>query len=382
MRKSRREFLKYSGTLALGNFLVQSPFALANAKTKSTNNYWILSSSGQTYKTKNTETAKSEFGILRAYNWETKERIEINIPFFGHELLASPKDPHLAVSALKWGEQACLVDLKSKKLLQTIKSPNGTRFFGHCIWSKDAKFIYMSAQNDLAAKGEVLVYNGETLKLIEQIDSGGMFPHQLIFLSNQELMILNQSTFIEPQKKTASTFGNIDLEKNKLSKTIGLTQIGFSHFIQDQKHNSFYVGGVNNKSETSPGDSILDRLSDSLSSPVEIPNYNSGKPLGEVLSLRISEFNPALLAYTVSEAGYLVLYDLDKKSVLLTDRTIKSTKGICFSKTQSDILYVNDFEHSIHKFKIKNSKGVWSLKHLEKAINLGNSSHLNLTEWT
>jgi hypothetical protein len=370
---SRREFLKTTGAIGLwaaSSFIVDAT-AWAQAE-----GFWLLACAGLGYGQSKELLAPSQPGQVLALNPHSKEKIAIDVPFFGHEVVTHPQHPSTAFSSIKWGKHAAILDFKLKKMLSLIESPSETRFFGHAAFSDDGKTLYASCHNDKAARGEIIVYGSSDLKIKDRWPTGGRFPHQILVHKDQ-LIVLNQFG-IDSTGRPHSKLSHLNIHTGLIESAAFSKHPGLAHFAFDGSRDEYWLGGFLSGQMGKKGDSLLENLKRDKPDVVDLPSVDKLKIQGELLSLQVSPMNPELLALTVSDAQFLAIYDLQKKLFIAQHKLDSKAKGICFSTTESDLLYVNEDSGKLSTLRLNKSGSAWSLKVLSQ-VALGNGSHLHYT---
>jgi hypothetical protein len=379
MKIRRRSFLKYSGGILALQMLPE--FFCDRALARQNPDFWLLANHGEVYGGSRRVLAPANPSEVVAHNPQTGEIIRLQVPFYGHEVVAHPLKTNLAFTCHKWGKSAALVDFKAKKILHIIEAPERTRFFGHAAWSSDGKKIFVSAHNDASQMGTILVYSSEELKLDSQWSTGAMFPHQIRLSGDHELLVLNQGNHVTSRKgSTYSNFVSIDVRTGQIKETMTLILPALSHFAIDQKHHSYWAGGFLNP-DSRKTDSLLAKYQNGKSEEISIPNFDSQPIQGELLSLNVSTLNQSLLGFTVWEAGYIGLYNLEQQKFIAKTAAVKNPKGLLFSAQEDNILYANSAAGEVATLKLVKS-GHDTKIDLIKTTVFGNGSHLNSTSWS
>jgi hypothetical protein len=378
---SRRGFIKSSGVIFISSLVTRDIF-LKTAAAATDLPTWILVTKGMHLSVPVTELVPSQSSQALAYNVVSGEILEVTLPFFGHDVIAHPNRKFVAASCIKWGKHCAVFDFKKRRLLASVEAPRDMRFFGHLAWSKGGDKIYVSAQNDLSKKGEVLVYASDSLKLLDQWSSGGVYPHQLSFIKSDALVIQNMGVHVDSiDDKRHSQLSFIDVNTGRINKTYDCAQSGLGHYAYDVHHEDFYSGGQLLLNSHVHGQAFLAQTGAHNSHLIDIPRFTDKAPVGELSSLSISPSNASWMGFVIGDANYFAIFDLDQKVFVLKNNSIVSPKGICFSPHTPDQFYVNNKAGGLYSFKAtKLNTGAWELRPL-KQVPFGNGSHLNVAQW-
>lgn len=269
----------------------------------------------------------------------------IDVPLRGHQVCQHPFEKNLLFTSEKWGVKAALVDLKTEKVLTLMKSDEGTRFFGHSVFSADGKYVISSELDDRIGESYLGVRDFRSLKLIKRIPTHGIFAHQIISPDQgNTVMVINAGAFVESYTEHAphwknspfmhheSTLNLIDLSTDKLLKSSSLARSGFAHFAYDKSDGSAVAIG-NAKPIGNP--SLISILKED-GSVIDLRKTQGLDSVGEALSVDLDTKNK--IAYvTIPERSLLLKVDYRTNQIL--DRTsLNYTRGVAMD---GDTLYIS-----------------------------------------
>ncbi|MBX2993425.1 MAG: DUF1513 domain-containing protein [Bdellovibrionaceae bacterium] len=214
----RREFLGVSLTALTA---VQLPIWAWGAEPAE--NRWILvSRSSKDLTATLLQAGEPVKSVLKVLDRNFKQIIKVDLNFSAHSWVQDEASPNLVYGFSKWGNEAGVVDLKTKKFVGYLERPEGMRFFGHGLQLPDGRML-VSMRNDKKKQG-CLVYFKGTKPTGEVISTGDGFTHELRFLPGST------------DKIVAATGGSgrglqwIDLKTGKVTREMRSAFMYASHF--------------------------------------------------------------------------------------------------------------------------------------------------------
>lgn len=168
-----------------------------------------------------------------------------DVPLKAHSVWQNKARPWQIMAIEKDGYLAAVIDVQSDLPPRIIKSPEGTRFYGHGFFSDDGTLVYISAQEE-KRKGLILIYDSIGMHLLSTIDSNGYRPHDL------QVDVKNPNNFLIVNAGTPKYEANVSwfsLSSGKVVKEIHLDQPHFAPaHIWQRPNGEVYFTGSDNKS--------------------------------------------------------------------------------------------------------------------------------------
>lgn len=217
------------------------------------------------------------------------------LTFLAHGVSPNPVKPERAVLFEKQGPGCCEVDLKTGKVLNTITTDKGRKFYGHGAFSLDGTRLYSTETEMATYKGVIVVRDGATFKELGKFPTFGEAPHDLHMIDGgKTLVITNGGAALGASGDEAApsvTFVDIASEKLLERVTFPNDKINAGHLgitsAKDLAIVSAPRDGVPNQASAQGGISLRPRDGKTLTmgDPAEI----TAKMLGETLSVAIHE---------------------------------------------------------------------------------------------
>lgn len=127
-----------------------------------------------------------------------RELFRARLPSRGHQMAVSPDGATLFATPRRPGTTAAVVDLRQGTVAATCESSPGRHFYGHAIFSSDGDFL-LTTENDYGlGRGVVAVRDARTLEVVAEFDSGGIGPHELVWLGGGRLAVANGGILTHP----------------------------------------------------------------------------------------------------------------------------------------------------------------------------------------
>jgi len=119
--------------------------------------------------------------------------LETGLPARGHDIAQRPHSREFAVFARRPGTWAIIVDSSHAAEPVVIKARADRHFFGHGIYSRDGRLLYVSENDITNGNGIIGIYDvAGGYRRIGEFASGGIGPHDLTLLSDgRHLAIAN-----------------------------------------------------------------------------------------------------------------------------------------------------------------------------------------------
>ncbi|MEM8682938.1 MAG: DUF1513 domain-containing protein [Pseudomonadota bacterium] len=112
------------------------------------------------------------------------------IPFRGHDIVPSPDGTSAVAVARRPGTAVLRFDLADGYRLQSAGAAPDRHFYGHAVFTPDGKW-FLTTENDYEnGRGVIGIRDAKTLKLEAEIDSHGVGPHELGWLSDARTLVV------------------------------------------------------------------------------------------------------------------------------------------------------------------------------------------------
>lgn len=198
---NRRDFIRYLSCTSAGIGLVNVTACSQGPITLNNDNLII----GGYSRTNSQSERLKEYGVLALQGKDASKHTQDNyqiisdfsVPDEVHLATSFPNNKHILVCSRKPNASLLKYDLKGNKVAELKPLPN-QHFEGHAIFSLDEKFIYTTASDFEAGKGKLLKLNSHDLSLVEQFDSQGIGPHELVWQSATHIAIANTGVLTHP----------------------------------------------------------------------------------------------------------------------------------------------------------------------------------------
>ncbi|MDP7592221.1 MAG: DUF1513 domain-containing protein [Litorilituus sp.] len=147
----------------------------------STQKYWLVSACSN----------KNNEHFVAAFDLQGQIISKIKLPARGHDAIAIPEKPgHALIFARRPGTFVLEVDFIQGKITQQIEAQSHSHFYGHGIISPKHN-VLLTSENDFATgHGKIVVRDTENYQVLEQFDSGGIGPHQLALMPNNNTIVI------------------------------------------------------------------------------------------------------------------------------------------------------------------------------------------------
>lgn len=215
-----------------------------------------------------------------------------DVPFRVHTGIQDPRHRQNLVLVGKWGREICVFNRQSGDIRSLQTTTGSRRFFGHGVWDEASGGIWLTENDDQTGQG-YLVLRDRQLKVIREIPSHGMYPHELQMADQGVLLVANTGNL----KDQAGRLNWIHAKSGELVKSIEFTKAmghaGPSHFVKSKVSGDFYIGSITSKAN---GPSYVWRVgSDMKPTRVEVISEQRRLFRGEVVSIVETKKNPQIL---------------------------------------------------------------------------------------
>lgn len=142
----------------------------------------------------------------------------VGLPSRGHGILPLPAGEALVLSR-RLGQWLARINWQRGELIQLQQAAFDRHFFGHGLLSTDRSTILTTENNDENSTGLIGVYETATLKRLAEIPSGGIGPHELLWLvPNKILAVANGGILTLPET------GRTKLNRGSMNPSIALIE--------------------------------------------------------------------------------------------------------------------------------------------------------------
>ncbi len=116
---------------------------------------------------------------------------QLPLPARGHAAAAHPKRPEVVAFARRPGNFAMVIDCARGAVTTELHAPVGFHFYGHGVFSRDARRLYTTENQYDAARGMIGVWDAANgYKRIGHFESGGIGPHEISRLPETDTLIV------------------------------------------------------------------------------------------------------------------------------------------------------------------------------------------------
>lgn len=116
------------------------------------------------------------------------------VPFRAHTCIQNPKRPDELVLIPKWWTSIFRFNHREGKLAGAASAPRDHRYFGHGTWDPEADGMWISIHDDRRKRGKVVLVDGD-LNVRAEIDTQGMFPHEIQMVEPGVLLVANSGDY-------------------------------------------------------------------------------------------------------------------------------------------------------------------------------------------
>lgn len=210
--------------LSRRGFLISSAFGLVSLPAFFRLNFPWERASRQFYLTSRNDDLGRSF--ITAVDINGRLRFEIPVEHRCHGVAVDPVRSHRAVVfPRRPGYLGYLVDFQAGEVLQTFRCSEGRYFYGHGCFSADGEFLFATENDYEKEKGVITVRESGSLKLIGEIPSFGIGPHEVSLLNDGKTLVVANGGILERpetgrEKLNVSTMDPslvyVDLQSGKL----------------------------------------------------------------------------------------------------------------------------------------------------------------------
>jgi len=107
-------------------------------------------------------------------------RLQIPVPERCHGGCAQPHGDHVVVFARRPGRLMHVLNTRRGELERTIEAGDGYHYYGHGVYSQDARYLYVTMNHYHTSAGLVRVYDAfDGYSAVADYDLAGIGPHEL-----------------------------------------------------------------------------------------------------------------------------------------------------------------------------------------------------------
>ena len=128
---------------------------------------------------------------VSAFDASGRLRFRLPIASRAHAAVVHPVRHDTAVIiARRPGNLLYEIDLARGTIRQALRSANNRRFYGHGVYSPDGRFLFTTENDFKNGVGVIGVRDGKSLIPVREMQSHGIGPHELEFLSDGRTMVV------------------------------------------------------------------------------------------------------------------------------------------------------------------------------------------------
>lgn len=112
------------------------------------------------------------------------------LPDRGHAAAAHPHRAEAVAFARRPGDFALVIDCITGRERARLTAPAGRHFYGHGVFTRDGARLYTTENAYEAGDGVIGVWDAETLERIGEFPSGGVGPHDMALLADEQTLVV------------------------------------------------------------------------------------------------------------------------------------------------------------------------------------------------
>ncbi len=199
---------------------------------------------------------------LVIFNPGNGRMVDFPVPFRVHMTVQNPRRLEQLILISKWGAEIASFDRAAGRVDKVLSAPEGRRFFGHAVWDESEDGFWVTEQDDRDFRGRI-VLRGADLSARREIESCGIFPHDVQMPEPGVLAVANNGDFYGLEKSAVAGLPPDWLVSNmvwlrtatgKATRQVRFPELlgraGASHF-QTLPNGTVFVGGKT-RSEDDP----------------------------------------------------------------------------------------------------------------------------------
>jgi len=202
---NRREFIKGLGSI------LSLPLLVSCDAYRNEHEHWLSAAGGK----------NNEYSLSWSQN-STNHRTKLLTGFRGHGLTQHPIQHHIVLMfSRRPGNQGVVSNLLTQKIEHTFTSPDHLFMEGHGCFSHDGKLLFCTETNKHTSQGVITVRETDTFKVINEIPSGGIGPHELQILPKQNVLAIANGGLIKDSTGDVINLDNMESNITLLDFTSG-----------------------------------------------------------------------------------------------------------------------------------------------------------------
>jgi len=337
---SRRELLKASGAFLGAASLGYLTHKWRGSQNKSEKDFYFFSP--YTTEKTNLEFASKEV-FITLQSIRSGNNFHFKVPIRGHATLKHPVKSRSYVMLPKRGDKAIEITLDPDMKNLSVKESlcHHTRnYYGHGAFLPHQKILLNSEVFNGSAKGALSVRDFNSYQELSQIDSGGMFPHDVSLLpDSNEILVVNGGF---PGTEFAS-LNRIDLSNNKIvdSEKAQAIDSTFAHIERSRDSSEIFIACTPHQ-KTLAGQVFYKNGSAAMIA-LPVSEKISANLHGQALSLSLDEKHHTLGA-TYPDSNCILFWNYKNRELLRVLASPRPT-GLCLSPDGGYFVSANRHGH-------------------------------------
>lgn len=221
----------------------------------------------------------------------------VPLPFLAHGVVFDPNDAQRAVVFEKKGPGACIVDLKTQRVIRSIPTSKTRHFYGHGAFSADGSLLYATeSQLDRELSGLLVVRDAKTLRELGTLPTHGTAPHDCTMIDEGRTMVVANGG--GPSGGAAPSVTYIDLKSEKLldQVPIGSPRFNAGHVALSARGDLAVVSAPREGLSNQELGAVTIRAAGQPPVTIKRPHNVVGRMIGETLSVAINDRDRTVLA--------------------------------------------------------------------------------------
>lgn len=243
-------------------------------------------------------SGKTEYA-LAVINLDVETPVAERVPlqFLAHGISFDPTDAQRAVVFEKKGPGACVIDLRSRRVVRSIPTEKTRHFYGHGAFSTDGSLLYATeSQLDREFAGVLVVRDGKTLRELGTLPTHGTAPHDCILIDEGRTMVVANGG--GPVGGSAPCVTYIDLKSEKLLDLvpIGSPRFNAGHVALSARGDLAVVSAPREGLSNQEFGAVTIRAAGQSAVTLKRPHNAIARMIGETLSVAINDRDRTVLA--------------------------------------------------------------------------------------
>ncbi|MGB0865800.1 MAG: DUF1513 domain-containing protein [Granulosicoccaceae bacterium] len=127
---------------------------------------------------------------LSIVNFERRDKSLIDLNFLPHGMCLHPDRAKLVIACEKKGPHGVILNIDTLSVEQQLPLPEGRKFYGHCAFSKDGKYLYTTEVLSASGEGLISVRDGKSGEIVGEFPSFGHAPHECQLIDDGNTMVI------------------------------------------------------------------------------------------------------------------------------------------------------------------------------------------------